>query len=525
MKNKLLLGGVVILIGLIMFNSNLLSIGGSTLSIQQATLINEGTFWRVVTVANGGGERLVGNFHGSDLKDNGATGSHDFSIDLDTTKHQAIYPLSVEYSPIYQYDYDVRFYYDGSLSSYDAVNNCVNAEKNKGYTKVIYSVKDQVWGKGRPVLCVGYTPKVVGKTARVQSPHEDFSTDIIVRGYLGEAKTTISSSGQQSATLRTLSGENIGSVRWDGSLWTGYQLPSESSVASVYKSSTQRYYITDILNYNKYLSLNADPNSVYSQVYSTLQTYENDLENDGVYHTKLIFANINGDASTLFSVVNNPDWNGAKVDGSKIILPREVGAYPVLTFTLNAKWLGIERNLGEPQISCNDLNINAGASNKVNVASVKNIGTSDGSFLISLDCPTEVYPTNGQTWQKLLVGKGSTITPVFDLTSSKAGTFKCKVTAKDLNSNKEDSCYTSIDSKKVCDTVCPNPLVVNPNTCECYCPIPGGTKDNCVVSIEPEPTANPNLSQGGLNLDIWTIGIIALIGVSVILLFKKKKRR
>lgn len=527
--------------------------GYEVLSIDSVRYINtteNPNQWLINVVVNGGGNELMGSFNkdyfNNHIITKGVVGTKGFGIKIENVVNKYVYTLrSQTYDEkIYKYNYHtIREEDDRSIFIQDARNHCYNKLEglcSNGYRfckvfgpyfKYQFPIGTVTYYK---YFGVCFKSREIGKKKQITPPHEEFSLNVVVYNNNGRAVAKINNKDQKSAILYAqlpTGKKKIGTVTWVGNLWAGYFPPSESSFVVIYNNAQEKYYVVGANYYSDYTQTNYKPQDAYNYI-KNLFDRENDFDMLYLNTHKLFDSSVNGINTLADRLIGQVNEYNATVSGTTVVIPKSYPtSYPNLKLQIDANWIGIKKLIGEPKVKCSDVNIRAGGTNHVKVATVKNKGDSRGSFSVSISCPPEVYGVYGVNSKTDIFEPGESKDVYFDLTSSRGGTFKCQVKALDMESAKSDICYNTVNSEKMCNVQCPDNLAPDPVTCKCICPLKceGATIDNC--KCKPVPTEKPPSGGGAggggkaIPLYYYILGAttIVLIGAFAYYAYKRKQ--
>lgn len=472
-KNNLfvLLALLIVFASLYLLSSGSLFAIGYVSSVSQVNLVQDsqvGQAWRVEVINTGGGDSaLVGYVTPEQLRDSasGKTAKYGFSVSTTPASFYCDYPLSVIASkPISRLDYVV----------YDYIElNPLDVDKN--FEKFCYSR-----GMNPYYLYKGVYPRVLGVClketqlgylAGIGTPTEYFKTTISTT-IQGQTKSVeINNREQQRADLG-----DFGYVVWSGSRWAGVYCPSSSGLNAVYDLSKQKYSgIVQSTSYSAYQSARSVLDSCIS----------NRLQNRNPEGLGQCFNPVNDAANTLLTGAEaSGDWRAidfSKAVGSSPFIRIDrgnVGNFPSLLFTLKVAWLGVVESNGVPELSCREAKCQAGGSAVGEFGVLKNVGSQEGSFAVSVDCGNDVSVIS-PVLRYVSLKPNEVFSIKYPITASRGGEFSCSVKAVETTNGKTASCSSKVVCSAVCSNSCPENYYPNPNNA-CVCePLFFGAGEDC----------------------------------------------
>lgn len=502
--------GILVLLGL--SAGHLFStVGGgfTTLSLQQVQFQQDPNFgqaWVLNVVQNGGGQYATGSFSASQVSANNKQAANDFQLKVNLIDNYASYPIYSTGNTIYKYDF---FKIDVPLLA-DAGKIC---QQNGGY----YAIKPQGtfdW------YCLRQTSQ--GQFGTVGSPTNVFSSEIDLIKGTDTQTAIISNIGQTSAIL----GQNIARVQWTGNLVSGQSVPaaSDNDVCAIFTSN--QWSTVSCQAYNNW---NSAANIVRA---AALVGSTTDMQNQ--------VNQVNGYLGTLlqqkqftFAGGSAATTNGTLSNGQVILQLPKLLSFPTMVFTVNAQYLGIVAQAGQPKIvSTSTQTFNVGGNGLVD-AVIKNVGTAQGSFNVWLTCTSPASSTDRQTYT-LQPQESTTAYLALTASSQTDGTASCTVRAQDnTNPSATDSAsiQVSFSTIRICTEgqkqtygnsiqQCQNNAWVTIQTCGAG-QYPDPITYQCVNQKQPDNTCFLGLCDifNGLG-NIGLIIIVILILLAVVFIVK-----
>lgn len=505
--------GIIFLALIIGGGSHLFStVGGgfTTLSLSQVQFQSDPTFgqaWVLTVVQNGGGQYATGTFSASNISANGKQAANDFQLKVNLIDNYASYPIYSTGNTVYKYDFIPMT----NLGLFDDTLK-VCQQRYNGF----FAIKPQMtinW------YCVRQTSQGVFGT--VGSPTNVVSSEIMLQRGSDVQTATISTIGQTSALL----GQNIARVQWTGNLVSGQSVPgaTDNDVCALFASN--QWQIVSCQAYNNWKS-SSNIVSLASLIGDT-----NNMQNQ--------INQVNGNLGTLlqgkqftFSGGSSATTNGSLSDGQVILQLPKLLSFPTMVFTVNAQYLGIVAQAGQPKIvSTSSQMFNVGGSGIVN-AVIKNVGTAQGSFNVWLSCNSPASSSDRQTYT---LQPGESTTAYLSLTASSQtdGTASCTVRAQDNTnpaSSDSSTVQVSFSTIRICTEnqkqtygnsiqQCQNNKWVTIQTCGAnqypdpltYQCIDSSSQQNCFLGL-------CTFLSGAQNLGLFILMIIILI--AVVMIFK-----
>lgn len=427
--------------------------GYSTLSISNVEVIDNGNFIRILGVSNGA-EAMTFTFASSQIdsyiNDDGydATKSITGSITLD--KQIKRFPLTKKTD---QNFFELKTQKVGLFSSCPSSDGYVSlgSSLSLSLSKVCF------YKRG-----IGTNSVFSGQSIR------DSSVSVTIAGATGILNP---SSGTNTLTLN----DGKTKVEWVGDLSNFNQISAPFSYSALFQESKFQKLIDvnayalaqdESIRFSSCMGKTSTASSVFSggifsllsnlktnsQIDSCINTYNNRVTNILTDKTITYTSSINAD-SIVFS------------DNSLDVDLKTADAFPTIIITIPAEKVGIKELSGIPDIaSCvPDKKINSGDTINPTL-SIKNIGSSDGSFSGSVTCSGTASATGIISETYFKAGETKSIPIQITGQNTIADTTKdatCTYTIQDRKSGKTDSCTSTLSVEYQSGLVC------NPSSIKC----------------------------------------------------------
>lgn len=363
----------------------------------------------VATVANGGGQSIVGEFSGADLtqKISNLLIQYPLKIEIGGISETLKYPIRNEGS-LFKYEHAF------SESAYWASD----AKCLSGYEFCFLNVAKSTW-LGNYYRTVNVRKVAAGSYGRLDNPNI-YWTGALTTTINGVPFSKEIGSAEQAGSVefKSLTGEFVARAQWDGSLITGQAVPNPGLYIATFKDG--RWKVSDAKYYDDYrASLPKVDAVIYTWASFGAGYGFQDTEAQGLI--SLINAH-NANVDTLTSqdtIITYTSATGESLshttsgganDGTVLEATNRRISSPRIIFTIKAAKLGVLIPVGKPQIiSVEAKTFSSGDNNGVAIATFKNIGTATGTFAATFTDSSGLFsPESNVETTKVQVAPGQT---------------------------------------------------------------------------------------------------------------------
>lgn len=362
-----------------LFSASVGGTGGFTIvSIDEVNVLinnqlNPNGFFRITAVANRGAETIIGTITPDNFfSETGVETDNSFNIRIDNLKETARYQVD-NLNP--NVDFWLQKYFDTSREC-SRGNCCMNAD----------------WDCTGTHLCI----VKVGDLVRADIDLKSVRSEATISAGVGFSSESISVSSDSPAGQFS-----FGNVIWTGGLSTGNIPPSANEFEVTYdrgsgfwrivkKSDVQR-----VTYVNAKSSFQTELNLLCKETFANTNVIQNKINNFNVKYDAFKFQDRTINEGFIWENRNSESG----VVNLNSLSPVEF-FNPLLVFTVDAKTVGIQVNIGEPNILSANVPVfkSADLQGKINI-NVQNVANAPGSFSAELkNCNqfSQVYSITGQ---------------------------------------------------------------------------------------------------------------------------------
>lgn len=403
----------------------------------------------VTATANGGGQSIVGTFTQADFKSfTGYDVTYPLQINIANVAETFTYPIRNDGTPIYKLR-AVKV----NRASYLQGASCQGSDAWQCFD--LYDTPDQM-GLGNDAVIKIYRDEV-GGTGSFDNPSIKWSGDIAMTIAGSVISQKIDSATSQSVEFYK-DGQWFGTAKWTGSLISGNPYPNQNLFKAVYSKTRGSWAVTSRNYYDNWNSLTFSP--VKTQTGCTLGTCYKETDISGVvdaYNSKVNTLLAQNDKISYTGVTGTSfqqTITGGEQNGNVISTGQFAIGYPVFTFIVKAKALGVLIPVGKPEIiSINAPTFSSGDSSGTATVTFKNIGTAKASFTASLNVNSPFYQQGTATAISVAPGQQGTLTLMIGHGTAGTGTVSGTIRVYDVNkpSNYDEETFTTtMTAPKAC---------------------------------------------------------------------------
>lgn len=417
-----------------------------------------GKFWVIQASIDGRGESLVGTVKSTRLSDGTNVAKNSFTLSIDLKENKAVYRIESLDKFLYDYNVVVREVGIGRPG-------CPTIAQQAGME---LSGEVNLPGIGVGNACVLKGKTADGRFGEVEPVGHFASVDVAVTVQGKTQTATVDTKSNQDVSLGSL-----GRVRYLGSLVAPDVLPVGKDICGFFTSGRQ-WKTSSCSDRNDWLiqqeNLNdcvfrqgsdtsdmdktllqtkphlARTKEIVEECISPLTTRKNSIIAGKTFR-------ITGGQGEDSKIVESSSGSVPSFEGdeSKGKITFDLGGtqfnYPQLRLSLSGdvEWLGVKVPVGKPSISCgNCIGADSGQEGSI-VASVKNIGSSEGSFDVAADCDSPLDSFSTRRTNVLAPGETQKVYLPVTADTSRDITESCKVSA---------ASSVKTEDKVFCNTEC-----------------------------------------------------------------------
>lgn len=488
-----------------------------------------GPAWLVTLVQNGAGQRVVGTFDGTQIRDAEAASQFPLTIEANLISNQQVWSINqVTGQSVDDISVDQQattfpvFSYDDRRSNCQASGGRFYPESATGYGFA---------HDGTYTLCVKYVNARPHGVFNSQSTYS-FQTQLTSNAN-GVTRTATISNGQTSVQL----GNEV-YASWVGSLVSGTTISTPSDIVLTWDPNAARWLLTDSTTWNNYYTYRQ---SGISSCWHTRDLL--DFNQDEINQCRNEYNGIKQDAlqtRTLSVSGGDTAYTQGSISSGQVILPlSQQLQFPVLSLRIRASYIGVQVFTGIPDITSSPTSVDLRSGFTSNmVVSVRNAGTGQGSFAANAVCTSPVSFSGGAINLPTLAPSASTTVymPITASTGS-AVTSTCDITVYDRNNPSSlDTVRYTINVAPI--TVCnPGEKVCNGNNVmQCNS---AGTQFTILQACNPATQVCMQSGSDAFCQDIgggsmpppsgeipwgYVVLILGIVGAAALILTKKKKK-
>ncbi len=432
--------------------------GGITvLSMSPTSVISSNSnlqgIWWLINAKTNGGQSLSGTLNPTDARtiDGGYLTKNPLSITVSAVNENINYNIVNTGNPVYKYSMYV------TKSPRDCENMAAFGSTNAPACNAGDS-SDPTYTGG---LIFGWFNYVCQRNC-IHATQVGVLGNINPDNLVHQADITLSN-GQQTITKRVTSASSsadfngLAQVEYTNDLWTGNFAPSSANMKAFYNTySTQQWKITSDQHVNEYVTQKqifddflADLEiQVDTLVYPSGSTNAQKLAIINNFIQQKIDA-VNAKEAVVesddLSISSGQTWtNKGDLNSGKVVINTNTQIASMnLLFRVRADWLGIVIETGKPSIlSTSACNFKSGDTQEIKIT-VKNSGSTSGSFKAGITCPN-IKQTYNTVASQFAAGETKDLIVTLDANNKAALTEACQVSVFDTNlaSNSAQTSFT-----------------------------------------------------------------------------------